>query len=57
MRFAACMSGWKSVEVEVLEAVALGDGAGEAVGGQVAGLEQHVLGRAAGAPRLLDRVP
>ena len=47
--------GLEDRQVEVLEAVALGDGARVAVGGQRAGLQQHVLGRLAGAPRLLDR--
>ncbi len=50
------MSGWKIVQVEVLEAVALGDGAREALGGEVARLQQDVLGRLARAARLLDRL-
>lgn len=42
-------------QVEVLEAVALGDGARMAFGAEDALLQQDVLGRLAGAPRLLDR--
>ena len=43
-------------EVDVVEAVALGDGAGELVGGDRALLEQQLLGRAAGGARLFDRL-
>ncbi len=38
----------------MVEAEALGGGAGELVGAERAGLEQHLLGRAAGGPALLD---
>ena len=43
-------------EVDVVEAVALGDRAGELVGVDRALLEQQLLGRAAGGARLLDRL-
>ncbi len=42
------MSTVEDVEVEVVEAVALGDRAGELVLGERAALEQEALGRAAG---------
>ena len=42
-------------QVDVVEAEALGGRAGELVGGERAALEQHLLGRAAGGARLLDR--
>ena len=43
-------------QVEVVEAVALGDGAREAVGRQGALLDEHLLGHLAAAPSLLHRV-
>ena len=48
------MSTLKDVEVEVVEAVALGHGAGELVLADRALLEEHPLGRAAGGARGLD---
>ena len=43
-------------EVEVVQAVALGDGAGQRVLAQRAGLDEDVLGRAAAGPGGLDRL-